>query len=73
VPLSLCRVIATKAAVPLVYVPLEGVSSKWCVLSCHGPSQLSQHLRHQACPASCCFPLVIPARDPGACLSLSGR
>jgi hypothetical protein len=26
----LCSVIATKAAVPLVYVPLEGVSSKWC-------------------------------------------
>lgn len=26
----LCSVVATKAAVPLVYVPLEGVSSKWC-------------------------------------------
>lgn len=28
-PGCVCSVIATKAAVPLVYVPLEGVSSKW--------------------------------------------
>ena len=32
-PVRLCSVIATKAAVPLVYVPLEGVSSKWCAVA----------------------------------------
>ena len=25
----LCRVIASQAAVPLIYVPLEAVASKW--------------------------------------------
>ncbi len=27
--LTLCRVIASQAAVPLVYVPIEAVASKW--------------------------------------------
>ena len=28
-PATLCRVIASQAAVPLVYVPIEAVASKW--------------------------------------------
>lgn len=43
-PADACSVIATKAAVPLVYVPLEGVSSKWCGLD-FSKRSMSQHCR----------------------------